>query len=388
MALPFLYRLFVGVLAFLRLRFMGSAAKDAEILVLRQQLAVLRRQVARPRFSWSDRALLAALTKLLSRESWAAFLVTPGTVLGWHKALVKRHWTHAGRPGRPALPEETVDLIVRMAKENPSWGYLRIVGELEKLGVKLSKTSVASVLKRHKLPPAPRRQGPTWGQFLRSQAKGIVATDFFSVDTVTLKRYYVLFVIELERRVVHVLGVTDKPTGQWVAQVARNFVSTAEEAGKQLRFLVRDRDTKFTRTFDEVFRSVGAEVVVTPFRSPRANAFAERWVRTVRTECTDKVLVFSRRHLEEVLREYVRHYNEARPHRALALAQPVARPAPRASGKVVRRDVLGGVIHEYDRAAWTRPPLAWRPLLQIVGPLPFVSPRVSARAVPVGSVGG
>jgi transposase InsO family protein len=219
------------------------------------------------------------------------------------------------------------------------------------LGVKVSKTSVASVLRRHKLPPAPRRQGPTWGQFLRSRAKGIVATDFFSVDTVTLKRYYVLFVIELERRVVHVLGVTDKPTGAWAAQVARNFVSTAEEAGKQLRFLVRDRDTKFTSTFDEVFRSVGAEVVVTPFRSPRANAFAERWVRTVRTECTDKVLVLSQRHLEAVLREYVRHYNEARPDRALALAQPVARPAPEGSGKVVRRDVLGGIVHEYERAA-------------------------------------
>jgi transposase InsO family protein len=352
MALSFLYRLFVWVLGFLRLRFMGSAAKDAEILVLRQQLAVLRRQVARPRFSWSDRALLAALTKLVRRDSWAAFVVTPGTVLGWHKALVKRHWTHPGRrPGRPALPDDTVDLIVRMAKENPGWGYVRIVGELEKLGVKVSKSSVASVLRRHKLPPAPRREGPTWGQFLRSQAKGIVATDFFSVDTVTLKRYDVLFVVELERRVVHVLGVSDKPTGQWVAQVARNFVSTAEEAGKQLRFLVRDRDTKFTSTFDEVFRSLGAEVVVTPFRSPRANAFAERWVKIVRTECTDKVLVLSRRHLEEVLREYVRHYNEARPHRALGLAQPVARPAPQASGKVVRRDVLGGVIHEYDRAA-------------------------------------
>jgi transposase InsO family protein len=312
MALSFLYRMFVWVLGFLRLRFTGPAAKDAEISVLRQQLAVLRRQVERPRFSWSDRALIAALTKLVPRESWAAFLVTPATVLGWHRALVKRKWTYRSRrPGRPALPEETVDLIVRMAKENPGWGYLRIVGELDKLGIKVSKTSVASVLRRHRLPSAPRRQGPTWGQFLRAQAKGIVATDFFSVDTVALKRYYVLFVIELERRVVHVLGVTDKPTGEWVAQVARNFASATEEAGKQLRFLVRDRDTKFTSTFDEVFRSVGAEVVVTPFRTPRANAFAERWVRTVRTECTDKVLVLSRRHLEEVLREYVRHYNEA-----------------------------------------------------------------------------
>jgi transposase len=271
MALSFLYRLVVCQLGFLRLRCTSSAAKDAEILVLRQQLAVLRRQVERPRFSWSDRALFAVLSRFVRRESWAGFLVKPVTVLGWHKALVKRHWAYRGRrPGRPCLPPETVELVLRMARENPGWGYLRIVGELAKLGIDVSKTSVASVLRRNKLPPAPRRNGPTWAQFLRSQAKGIVATDFFSVDTVTLKRYYVLFVVELDRRVVHLLGVTDHPTSAWVAQVARNFASSAEDAGKQLRFLVRDRDTKFTSTFDEVFRSIGAKVIVTPVRAPRA----------------------------------------------------------------------------------------------------------------------
>jgi putative transposase len=190
----------------------SDAAKDAEILVLRHQLAVLRRQVARPRFTWSDRALISLLTSLVPRERWGSFLVTPRTILDWHRSLVRRQWTYPHlRPGRPALPTETVELICRLAREHPRWGYLRIVGELKKLGVTVSKTSVSSVLRRHGLPPAPRRVGPTWSEFLSAQANGIVATDFFHVDTVLLRRYYVLFVIEIERRVVHVTGVTANP---------------------------------------------------------------------------------------------------------------------------------------------------------------------------------
>ena len=307
-----------------RIHRMDAVAKDAEILVLRQQLAVLRRQVARPRFTWSDRALVAALARLVPRERWAAFLVTPETILRWHRALVRRHWTYPHRrPGRPPLPEETVELIVRLARENPRWGYLRIVGELKKLGVTVSKGSVANVLRRHRLPPAPRRAGPTWTEFLRAQAKGIVATDFFTVDTVLLRRYYVLFVIEVERRVVHLLGVTANPNGPWVTQVARNFCADLEEAGRRVRFLIRDRDTKFTASFDNVFASIGAETILTPVRSPKANAFAERWVRTVREDCLDHLLVVSRRHLERVLAEYVRHYN-----RGTAAPQPRPDAAP------------------------------------------------------------
>jgi len=213
-ALTFLYRLLRRVLEFLRIHHLDTVAKDAEILVLRQQVAVLRRQVARPRFSWSDRAFVAALASLVPRERWAAFLVSPETILRWHRALVRRHWTYPSRSlGRPGLSEDVVELILRLAHENPRWGYLRIVGELKKLGVTVSKGSVANVLARHRLPPAPRRTGPTWAEFLRAQAKGIVATDFFSVDTVTLRRFYVLFVIELDRRRVHLLGVTANPTG-------------------------------------------------------------------------------------------------------------------------------------------------------------------------------
>jgi transposase len=235
---------------------MDALSKDAEILVLRHQLAVLRRQVGRPRFSWSDRALVSLLSGLVPRDRWRSFLVTPQTVLDWHRRLVRRHWTYPHRhPGRPSLPEETVELICCLARENPRWGYMRIVGELKKLGIAVSKGSVAAVLRRYGLPPAPRRQGPSWTEFLRAQAKGMLATDFFTVDSVLLRRYYVLFVVELKSRAVHVLGVTANPDNTWVTQVARNFVADLEEHGHRFRFLLRDRDTKFTAGFDAVMAS-------------------------------------------------------------------------------------------------------------------------------------
>ena len=352
MALSFLYRLIRRVLEFARVHRMNDIAKDAEILVLRHQLAVLRRQVGRPQFSWSDRALVAVLARLVPRGRWAAFCVTPETILRWHRMLVRRHWTYLHRrPGRPPLADETVELIVRLALENPRWDYLRIVGELKKLGFTVSKSSVANVLRRHRLPPAPRRAGPTWSEFLRAQANAIVATDFFTVDTVLLRRYYVLFVIELERRVVHLLGVTANPNGPWVTQVARNFCADLEHAGRRVRFLVRDRDTKFTTSFDSVFASTGAERILTPVRAPRANAFAERWVRTARQDCLDHLLVLSRPHLERILAEYVEHYNRGRPHRSLDLMPPRPTAQAAGTGAIRRYDVLGGLIHEYNLAA-------------------------------------
>jgi len=353
-ALSFFYRLARRFAEAVRIHQMDGVAKDAEILVLRHQLAVLQRQAARPRFTWSDRALVSALARLVPRERWASFLVAPETILSWHRALVRRRWTYPHRrPGRPSLPQETVELIVRLARENPRWGYLRIVGELKKLGVAVSKTSAAVVLRRHRLPPAPRRSGHTWSEFLRAQAKGIVATDFFTVDTITLRRFYVLFVIEIDRRRVHLLGVTANPIGPWVTQVARSFASDLEDAGHHFRFLIRDRDTKFTTSFDAVLASIGIETIRTPVASPRANAFAVRFVRTIRQDCLDHLLVVSQRHLEAVLDEYVCHYNEARPHRGLGLDQPLPRPATSTTGdgKVIRHDVLGGIVHEYERAA-------------------------------------
>lgn len=350
--LSFLYCLVHRTFGLLGLARRDAIAKDAEILVLRHQVAVLRRQVGRARFTWSDRALVALLAGLIPRERWTGFLVTPKTILDWHRRLVARRWTYPHRrPGRAPLGRETVELIVRLARENPRWGYLRIVGELRKLGVTVSKASVATVLARHGLPPAPRRDGPTWSQFLCAQAKGILATDFFHVDSVALRRYYVLFVIEVDSRVVHLLGVTANPAMAWVVQVARSFTSDLEGAGRRFRFLIRDRDTKFTASFDEVFRASRIEAIQTPIRSPKANAFAERWVRTVREECLDHLLIYSRRHLESVLGTYMRHYNESRPHRGRRLATPLPRHEKPRTGEVCRRDILGGVIHEYDRAA-------------------------------------
>src|SRR6266536_1036745 len=270
----------------------GDAAKDLEILVLRHQLAVLRRQVPRPKLEPADRALLAALSRRLPRSSWSRFVVRPETLLGWHRRLVAGVWTYPHRrPGRPPLDEHVQQLIVRLARENPRWGYQRIQGELLRLGVQVSATAIQATLRRHSLDPAPRRAGSgMWRAFLRPQAAGIVACDFFTVDTVWLKRLQVLVFIELDTRRVHLAGVTANPNGTWVTQQARNLLLGLDEQGRQLRFLVRDRDAKFSRSFDDVFGAEGIRVLRTPVRAPRANAFAERWIRTAREECLDWML--------------------------------------------------------------------------------------------------
>jgi putative transposase len=334
-------------------------ADAVEIAVLRHQLAVLRRQVPRPRYTPADRTLLAALAKLLPQERWAAFLVTPATLVRWHRELIARRWTYP-RTGHDArgLAQKTVALVVRLARENPRWGYLRIVGECRNLGVRVSATSVRRILRRHGLGPAPRRGGPTWTQFLKTQATGLLATDFFTVESVGLTRLYVLFVVEVQQRYVHLVGITAHPTGAWVTQQARNLLMDLGDQAHWFRYLVRDRrDTKFTTAFDTVFTAAGIDVVKIPPRAPRANAYAERWVRTVRSECLDWTLIWHQRQLHRVLTEYLRHYNTVRPHRSLDLQPP--RPAPRltlvepgtAELPVQRIDVLGGLIHEYRRAA-------------------------------------
>jgi transposase InsO family protein len=331
-------------------------ARDVEIAVLRHQLSVLARQVTRPRYTRTDRMVLAWLAKLLPRDRWRAFLVTPATLLRWHRELVARRWTFpaTGR-GHRSLPDATVDLVLRLARENPRWGYLRIVGEAGKLGVSVSATSVRSILRRHELGPAPRRGGPSWVEFLRAQAAGTVATDFFTVETVGLTRLYVLFFIEVDRRRVHLAGITAHPTGEWVTQQARNLLMGLGERAEGFRFLIRDRDTKFSAGFDSVFTGAGVTVVKTPPPAPRANAYAERWVRTVRMECLAWVLIFNQAQLYRVLSAYLAHHNSARPHRGLNLQVPVPVPgADRtgvADGPIERLDVLGGLIHEYRRAA-------------------------------------
>jgi transposase InsO family protein len=248
-----------------------------------------------------------------------------------------------------------VELVLRPSRENPRWGYLRIGGEAGKLGVRVSATSVRSILRRHGLGPAPRRGGPSWVDFLRAQAAGTVATDFFTVETVGLTRVYVLFFIEVERRRVHLAGITAHSIGEWVTQQARNLLMSVGERTDQLRFLIRDRDAKFSGCFDSVFTGAGVSVVKTPPRALRANAYAERWVRTVRMECLDWVLIFNQAHLRRVLSAYVAHYNWARPHRGLNLEVPSLVPgadrARAADGVIERLDVLGGLIREYRGAA-------------------------------------
>jgi putative transposase len=255
-------------------------------VVLRHQLQGLRRQVGRPRFRWSDRLFLAAASRHLARETWRAFIVTPQTVLRWHRELVQRKWSRGAsrRPGRPSLDEATRALILRVAHENPRWGYQRIQGELAKLGLRVSATAIRTLLGRYGLGPAPRRGGVSWPVFLRQQAASILACDFLTVETMWLKTLYVLFFIELGSRRVHLGGCTANPDAAWVTQQARNLARERPDAEGQVRFVVRDRDSKFPRAFDEVFRSEAVRVLRTPVRAPRANAYAERWVRTVRTE--------------------------------------------------------------------------------------------------------
>ncbi len=264
----------------------GLHVKDIELLVLRHELEILRRQVARPKLGMVDRALLAAAACHLPRSSRGLLLVTPRTLLRWHRALVRRKWRQpAGRRGRPPLSAEIRELVLRLARENPRWGHRRICGELAKLGVRVSPTTIRRLLTQTGLEPAPRRSGPSWREFLRAQATSIVACDFFTVESVFLRRYYVLFFIAHASRRAWLAGCTTNPTGGWVTQQARNFGLDFTDQGA--RFLIRDRDSKYSRSFDEVFRSDGVRTVKTPVRAPKANAIAERFVRTVRSECLD-----------------------------------------------------------------------------------------------------
>jgi len=339
------------------LRFRSDEFKELEIVVLRHELAILRRQLARPELSPPDRVFLAAASRLLPRASWRLFVVSPTTLLRWHRRLVVRRWTYPSRVGRPPIGGEMRELVLRLARENPRWGYQRIAGELRGLGLTVSASFIRNLLRQAGLGPAGERRGLSWREFLRAQAQSMLAVDFFTVETIWLQRLYVLFYIELGSRRVHLAGCTPNPDGAWVSQQARQLVWALPERATPASFLIRDRDSKFTRDFDTVFRSEGVEIIRTPIRSPKANAIAERFVRTARSECLDWLLIFNRRHLERVLRVFVQHYNGHRPHRALNLLPPDReRPTLRLASsarpsEVARRDRLGGLIHEYSLAA-------------------------------------
>src|SRR5512140_2620072 len=318
MALGLVYLMLVRVLSWLALLARSDSAKDAEILTLRHEVAVLRRTNPRPKMSWLDRAVLSALSRLLPAPLRRIRLVRPRTLLRWHAHLVARRWTYPHRPpGRPPTTPPIRALVLRMARENPRWGYRRVHGELIGLGHTVAASTVWTILKAEGLNPAPRRSGPTWRQFLSAQAHAILAVDFAHVDTVFLRRLYILVVIEHDRRRVHLAGITARPTGDWVTQQARNLLMDLGDRADRFRFLIRDRDSKFTGSFDAVFAGADMRIIRTPIRAPRANAIVERFIGTLLRECLDHLLITGPRHLDAVLREYVQHYDA---HRASPIA--------------------------------------------------------------------
>ena len=348
-----LYLLMARLFGWLALLARDDTSKDVEILVLRHEVTVLRRQVARPKPDWAGRAVIAALTRLLPRHLRLHRIVTPGTLLAWHRRLIKNKRTHRDTSGRPPVPEEIRQLVQRLARQNPRWGHRRIQGELLGLGYRVGAGTIRPILAAAGLTPAPRRASPTWRQFLASQAAGILACDFLHVDTVFFRRLYVFFVMEIQTRRVHILGVTAHPTGPWTTQQARNLLMDLGTRAGQFRFLIRDRDSKFTAASGQVLAGNGTRIIKTPVRSPRANSFAERYAGTLRRECPDHLLIYGEGHLRRILAEYTQHYNEHRPHQSREQRPPLHEPgqAVDMTTRITHRQVVHGLISEYRRAA-------------------------------------
>ena len=354
-----------NVFALLRLLPMSSRDKDAEILALRHQLSVLQRQLSpdRVRFTPGDRALLAALLHRLPRDVLKRLhlVVRPDTVLRWHRDVVARRHAQRSRPrhpGRPRTVRSVRVLVLRLVRENPGWGYRRVHGELLVLGVKVAASTVWEILHDAGIDPAPERSSTTWADFLRSQAEGLLACDFFETVTLSGARLYVLAVIEHASRRIRILGATAHPTASWVTQAARNLVMDLEDAGCRARFLIRDRDGKFPGLFDVILADAGIDVVLSGVRMPRMNSIMERWVQTCRRELLDRTLIWNQSHLLHALREFEQFYNGHRPHQGIANARPLqplpvplVSPGQIASLDIRRRDRLGGVLHEYQHAA-------------------------------------
>ncbi|PWJ07777.1 integrase [Streptomyces sp. NWU49] len=352
-----------SVFAFIRLLPMSDVDKDIETLTLRHQLAVLQRQIDRPRATPADRALLAALLHRLprARQRQLHLIVSPATILRWHRDLMRRRHADVSRrkrPGRPPTRRSIQALVLRLARENGGWGHRRIHGELAVLGIKVAPSTVWEILRTHGIQPAPERDRQTWAAFLRGQAHAILACDFFTATPLSGATVYVFAVIEHAGRRIRILGATAHPTAAWVTQAARNLVMDLQDVGATVTRLIRDRDSKYTRAFDAVFEAEGFEIVTTGIRVPRMNSIMERWVQTCRHELLDRTLIWNLSHLLHALGEFESFYNEHRPHRALHSAAPL-RPAPEPITDptrldhldIRRRDRLDGILHEYQHAA-------------------------------------
>jgi putative transposase len=357
-----LTQLFSILIQLIRIGRMSDHEKDLEIMILRYQLDVAERKLQtllKP--TRTEKLALAVLvTKLKQGTRRPANqlrdlirLFQPETVLRWHRQLVRRKWTYDqhNKGGRPPLDHELEALIARLAQENDRWGYGKISGELLKLGLKLSQTTIRNILDRHGIVPAPVRNGSLgWRKLMTHYKQQILAYDFFTVGTLWLQTLYVLFYIEVGFRRVYLAGVTAHPDGFWVAQQARQYVWTLQERDLKPRFLIHDNDQKFTDAHDTVFRSEHIRIIPTPFQAPNANAFAERWVRTVREECLNQLLIFNEAHLRRVLQIFIDYYNTTRPHQGLEQQSPVTRPRPTSTGPVQRTMILG-FISDYYRTA-------------------------------------
>src|ERR1035437_9414469 len=360
MCLRFVFLLITRGAGWLRLSRRENTWKTAEILILRHQLAILqRRQPRRPKLNWADRALLAALLSVIpkARRHRLRLLVTPDTILRWHRDIIRRRWTARsahGRSGRPATRRNIQALIRRLARENPAWGYRRIHGELAGLGVKVAASTVWAILKASGINPAQGRTGPTWPQFLRSQAEAILACDFFTAGLLNGTQAYVLTVIEHATRRIRILGVTLHPTGEWTAQQARNLLMDLDDQTHRVKFMIRDRGSNFTAAFDAVLTDAGIRPVLCNVRTPRMNAITERWIGGCRRELLDRTLIWNQNHLRQILRQYVTHHNQHRPHRSLDAAAPLKslpQPVVLEQYRVRRRTRVSGTIHEYRLVA-------------------------------------
>jgi putative transposase len=353
--------IFSVILELIQIGRMSDRDKDLEILVLRYQLGIADRRLNRTfKPSRIEKLTLAVLVDKLKRETTrsanqlraALRFFSPRTVLRWHNELVKRKWTykHQNKGGRPKVSQDLQNLIIRLAKENPRWGYGKIEGELLKLGIKVSQTTIRNILNRNGIIPAPVRSGSIgWRHLMNHYKCQLLACDFLTVETLFLKTIYIFFFIEIGTRRIHIAGISDHPNGHWVAQQARNFGWLLQEHDTNFVCLIRDNDSKYTDSFDTVFESEGINIICTPYRAPNANTFAERWVRTLRTECLDNLLIVNESHLRRVVTEYVEYYNSRRPHQSLNQQSPIPSPPPEPAGLIQRQKILGGIINDYSR---------------------------------------